>query len=62
MLTQILKLFIIYLSILAFLDLGRYARFSVVAASGRYSGCRAWALHFSGFSSCGAQALGTWAQ
>ena len=37
MLTKTLKLFIIYLSILAFLDLGRCAGFSVVVASGRYS-------------------------
>ena len=47
----------IYL-LLAVLGLHCYAGFSLVAASGGFSTCRARASHRGGFSRCGARALG----
>ena len=35
--------------------------FSLVAVSGGYSSCGAWASRCGGLSCCGAQALGAWA-
>ena len=56
-----IKLTVLFIYLLAVLDLHCCVGFSLVGVSGGLSSCSAWASQFRGFSCCRAQALGTWA-